>query len=40
MSHDYKSPRRGSRGATRAAQLRIAAGLTQKELATRAAFFF
>lgn len=36
MSHDYKSPRRGSRGATRAAQLRIAAGMTQKELATRA----
>lgn len=36
MSHDYKSPRRGSRGVTRAAQLRILAGLTQKELATRA----
>ena len=36
MSHNYKSPRRGGRGVTRAAQLRIAAGLTQKELATRA----
>lgn len=36
MSHDYKSPRRGSRGVTRAAQLRILAGLTQKELAARA----
>lgn len=32
----YKSPRRGNRGTTRAAQLRILAGLTQKELATQA----
>lgn len=36
MSHNYKSPRPPRRGVTRAAQLRIAAGLTQKELATRA----
>lgn len=36
MSHNYSSPRRGSRGVTRAAQLRILAGLTQKELAARA----
>lgn len=36
MDKIYSAPRRSSRGATKAYQLRVQAGLTQKELAARA----